>query len=103
MVKVLAMYGQPANAAAFDDYYFTRHVPLAKKMPGLLGYEVSRGPVTGLVDGSRPHHLVATLSFASEAAVQAAMQSPEGQATAADLANFASGGVTLLMFASEPI
>jgi uncharacterized protein (TIGR02118 family) len=103
MVKVLAMYGMPADAAAFDHYYFSRHVPLAKTLPGLLGYEVSRGPVTGVLDGSRPHHLVATLSFASEAAVQTALQSPEGQATAADLANFASGGVTLLMFASEPV
>lgn len=103
MVKVLAMYGQPADVVAFDHYYFSTHVPLAKKLPGLRGYEVSRGPVVGLLDGSRPHHLVATLSFDSADAVQAALQSPEGQATAGDLANFASGGVTLIMFANEVV
>lgn len=103
MVKVLALYGQPADAAAFDAYYFSTHVPLARTLPGLRGYEVSRGPVVGLLDGSRPHHLVATLSFDSAEAVQAALQSPAGQATAADLANFASGGVSLIMFGNEAI
>lgn len=103
MVKVLAMYGQPADTAAFDDYYFKTHVPLAKTLPGLRGYEVSRGPVLGVLDGSRPHHLVATLSFDSPEAVQAALLSTQGQATAADLANFATGGVTLIMFANESI
>lgn len=103
MVKVLALYGQPADAAAFDTYYFSKHVPLAKKLPGLLGYEVSRGPVLGLLDGSRPHHLVATLSFESTEAVQAALQSPVGQAAAGDLANFATGGVSLIMFENDAI
>ncbi|MBL8515536.1 MAG: EthD family reductase [Betaproteobacteria bacterium] len=103
MVKVLAMYGQPIDAAAFDDYYFKTHVPLAKTLPGLIAYEVSRGPVMGVLDGSRPHHLIATLSFDSAEAVQAALQSSVGQATAADLANFATGGVTLIMFANESI
>lgn len=103
MVKVLALYGQPADAAAFDSYYFSTHVPLAKTLPGLRGYEVSRGPVVGVLDGSRPHHLVATLRFDSMEAVQTALQSPAGQATAADLAHFATGGVTLLMFENEAI
>jgi uncharacterized protein (TIGR02118 family) len=37
--------------------------------------------------------LIAVLSFDSAAAVQAALVSPEGQATAADIGNFATGGV----------
>jgi uncharacterized protein (TIGR02118 family) len=40
---------------------------------------------------------VATLTFDSMAAVQVALASPEGQATAADLGNFATGGVDLLL------
>lgn len=103
MIKVLALYGMPADAKAFDDYYFSRHVPLAKTLPGLRGYEVSRGPVTGIMDGSRPYHLVATLSFDSMAALQAALGSPEGQATAADVGNFASGGVTLIAFENDTV
>lgn len=103
MIKVLALYGLPADAHAFDEYYFNRHVPLAKTLPGLMAYEVSRGDVRGVLDGSRPYHLVATLSFESFSTLQAALASPAGQATAADVANFASGGVTLLAFESEPV
>ena len=96
MAKVMAMYGQPADPAAFDRYYYSKHVPLAKTVPGLRNYEVT----TGLVmtpTGASPWYLVATLTFDSMAAVQAALASPEGQATAADIGNFATGGVDLLL------
>jgi uncharacterized protein (TIGR02118 family) len=41
--------------------------------------------------------LIATLTFDSLADIRAALASPEGHATAADLANFATGGVSLLI------
>ena len=71
------------------------HVPIAKKTPGLRSYEVSRGEI-GMLGGRSPHHLIAVLTFDSVAAVQAALTSPEGQATAADIGNFATGGVDIL-------
>ena len=43
-------------------------------------------------------YLVAELDFDNETAVQAALTSPEGQATAGDLANFATGGATILSY-----
>ena len=97
MAKVFAMYKTPADPAAFDRYYYSTHVPLAKKIPGLRHYEVTRGPVMMLTGGTSPYHLVAALTFDSVAAIQAALGSPEGQATAADLGNFASGGVDLYL------
>ena len=97
MAKVIALYKKPADAAAFDAYYRSTHVPLAKTVPGLRGYQVSRGPI-GTPAGEAPLHLVAILEFDSMAAVQAALTSPEGVATAGDLANFAQAGVELLMF-----
>ena len=93
--KLFAIYGQPANPAAFDAYYFSKHVPLAKTIPGLLSYEVSRGDVLGM-QGKHNTYLVAILEFQSVASIATAMASPEGQATAADLANFASGGVDIM-------
>jgi len=42
-------------------------------------------------------HLVAILNFDSLADLNAALASPEGQAAAADLSNFASAGATLLI------
>ena len=35
MAKLFGIYQQPADAAAFDKYYFESHVPLAKTIPGL--------------------------------------------------------------------
>ena len=102
MAKVLALYKKPADAAAFDAYYYSTHVPLAKTLPGLRGYEVSTGPI-GTPAGEAPLHLVAILSFDSLAAIQAALGSPEGAATAGDLGNFAQAGVDLLMFDTKEI
>jgi len=43
-------------------------------------------------------HLVAILHFDDMAVIERALTSPEGQATVADLQNFATGGVDILMF-----
>ncbi|MEO8122159.1 MAG: EthD family reductase [Rhodoferax sp.] len=96
MTKLFAIYQQPADAAVFDDYYFNKHVPLAKTVPGLLSYEVTRGDVMGMA-GKHGAYLVAILEFESMSAIQAALTSPQGQAVAADLANFAGAGVDLMM------
>ena len=93
MAKLIAMYKTPADKAAFDRYY-DANVAIAKKMPGLRRFEVSRGPIVTL-EGLAPYHLIATLSFDSVAAIQAALASAEGQATAADLGRFAAAGVDI--------
>ena len=103
MAILYAMYKHPADAAAFDRYYYGLHVPLAKTIPGLVGYEVTRGAIASVGGGSAPYHLIATLSFSSLAAINAALASPQGQATAADLGNFASGGVDLFIADTETI
>ena len=102
MARLYAIYGQPVDPVAFDAHYRQVHVPLARQVPGLRRYEVTRGPVMGM---SGPHatYMVATLEFDSMAAIGAALASPEGQATAADLANFASGGVDLMMAETETL
>lgn len=96
MAKLFAIYQQPKDPAAFDSYYFGTHVPLAKTIPGLRSYEVTRGDVMGMT-GKHGVYLVAILEFDSMEAIAAAMSSAQGQATAADLANFASAGVDVMM------
>ena len=102
MAKLVALYKKPADAVAFDNHYFIDHIPKAKTLPGLRRYEVSTGSVTSAA-GESPYHLVAILSFDSLAAIQAALGSPQGQATAGDLANFAQAGVELLMFDTKEV
>jgi uncharacterized protein (TIGR02118 family) len=78
-------------------YYFETHVPIAKKISGVTSYVVNSGSPTMMTGGLAPH-LIAELEFDSMESLQTAMASPERQAAAADLANFAQAGVTLLVF-----
>ena len=102
MAKLVAIYKKPKDIAAFNRHYFATHVPLAKAVPGLRHYEVSNGAV-GLPVEPGAIHLVAILEFDSLDAIDQALASPEGQATAGDLANFADGGVDLLVFETKSV
>src|SRR5262249_41334715 len=101
MAKIVAVYRTPQNAEAFNSYYFSTHVPLAKTIPGLRKYEVSSGPVGIPIDPGGVH-LVAVLEFDSADDIRAALGSPEGQAIAGDLKNFADGGVDMMVFDTKP-
>ena len=79
----------------------TRHTFRLPKRYGLRSYVISNGPVQALA-GIAPH-LVAILHFDSLADLNAAFASPEGQAAAADLSNFASAGATLLIYDSKAV
>jgi uncharacterized protein (TIGR02118 family) len=95
MVKLTVLYGPPTDAAAFDAHYFGTHVAIADALPGLVRNEVSR--FSGSADGSpSPYYLQAELYFESQDSLTDALRSEEGQAASADLANFATGTVTLL-------
>lgn len=102
MAQLMVIYGRPADPAAFDAYYRDVHVPLAKTIPGVRSYIVSDGPVATPA-GPADAHLIATLEFDDMAAIQAAFASPEGQAAAADVGRFATGGVQMLMFETASI
>ena len=96
MAQVLVLYNTPVDPEAFEKYYHQTHIPIANKIPGLRKYTINKGPVQALA-GTAPH-LIAILDFDSMADIQAALASPEGQAAAGDLPNFASGGATLLIY-----
>ena len=102
MAGLVVMYKTPKDSAAFDKYYFEKHVPIAKKIPGLRKYEVSQGPVATPA-GPSGFHLIATLTFDNMAAIQAAFASPEGKAAAADVPTFATGGADMMMFDSREV
>lgn len=97
MARLVVIYKMPKDTAAFDRHYANIHIPLAKKVPGLTKYDVSRGPVLA-PGGASGVHLVAMLHFDSMDALQAGLASPEGKAAADDLKNFADGGVDLYFF-----
>ena len=94
MADLIVLYKTPQDPKAFDKYYFENHVPLAKKIPGLRKYTVTRGPIATPA-GPSPLHLIATLTFDDMAAIGAAFASSEGMVTAADVPKFATGGVEM--------
>jgi uncharacterized protein (TIGR02118 family) len=93
---MVVVYRTPKDPQAFDRHYFEVHVPLAKKLPGLRQYSVSRGPIATPAGGP-PFHMVATLHFDSLAAIRAAFATPEGQACAADRRRLAPQDDDLIM------
>ncbi|MGN6571871.1 MAG: EthD family reductase [Pseudolabrys sp.] len=96
MVKLTVLYGQPKSPDAFETYYAQTHLPIASKIQGVRRIELSK--VTGTADGSAPaFYRLADLYFDDVDHMKRVMSTPEGKATVADLANFATGGVTTLV------
>src|SRR6266481_6285507 len=102
MARLVVMYKTPKDPGAFDKHYFEIQVPIAKAIPGLRKYEVSRGAIATPA-GPAGFHLIATLHFDDMKAIQNAFASPQGQAAAADVALFATGGVDMLLFDSAEV
>jgi uncharacterized protein (TIGR02118 family) len=101
MFKVTVLYNHPVDPEAFEKYYAEIHTPLAMKIPGLKNFDVTKFVETP--QGKPSFYRMAELSFASAEEMQAGFDSPEGQATAADLANFATGGLSMLVGVIEKI
>jgi uncharacterized protein (TIGR02118 family) len=102
MARLVVMYKTPTDKAAFDKHYFESHIPLAKKIPGIRKYEVSQGPIVTPA-GPSSFHLIVTLHFDDMAAIQRAFTCPEGQAAAADVQGFATGGVEMYIFDNRDV
>lgn len=82
MARMVVIYRKPVDTASFDKHYFEVHVPLAKQLPGIRKYEVSKGQIVSPSGDSQ--YLIATLHFDSLDAIQKAFASEIGQACATD-------------------
>jgi len=58
LADLVVLHKTPNDAAAFDKCYFENHIPLAKKLPGLRKYRVTKGPVA-TQGGPSNLHLIA--------------------------------------------
>lgn len=86
MYRMIVQYTHPADPDKFLAYYRDVHAPLAAGLPGLVSLD---WVACETLDGSpAPHFLIATLTWNSKADALAALGSPQGKATTADLANF---------------
>jgi uncharacterized protein (TIGR02118 family) len=94
-VRLIALYNQPEDPAAFDAHYRDVHAPIVRRYPSLRDLRLTRAD--GL--GGRPPavYLIAEMTFDSRADLDAAMASEAGVESGRDLRSFASAGVTLLV------
>jgi uncharacterized protein (TIGR02118 family) len=96
MIKLTVLFGHPTDVSAFEEYYANTHLPIAANMKGFDKVEYTK--FIGAPDSSQAaYYRMAEFWFTSPEALQATMGSAEAQATAADLAIFATGGVKLLV------
>jgi uncharacterized protein (TIGR02118 family) len=102
MVKVTVLYGHPTDAAAFERHYAETHMPLVAKMTGFA--RIEKSTVVGSPDGGKPaFYRIFEFWFEDEETLRRSMDSPEGKAAVADLSNFATGGVTVLVSQVEDL
>jgi uncharacterized protein (TIGR02118 family) len=95
VVRLIALYSQPEDPAAFDAHYRDVHAPIVSRYPNLAGVRLTKAD--GI--GGRPaaFYLLAEMSFASRADLDEALASDAGRESGRDLRNFAQAGVTLFV------
>ncbi|MGN6340941.1 MAG: EthD family reductase [Ginsengibacter sp.] len=82
MATMMVIYKTPRDKESFLEHYFDVHIPLAKKLRGLIKYKVSQNPVSVIT--GQDVFLVGELIFASMEDIKSAFASPEGRACAED-------------------
>jgi uncharacterized protein (TIGR02118 family) len=100
MARMIAIYKTPKDTAAFDKHYFEVHIPMAKKLPGLIKYDVGRSPIMSTT-GHSDIYCIGTLHFENMDAIKKAFASPEGQACAADRRILAPGNEDVQIYLFE--
>lgn len=99
-VKLVVLYTQPDDPAAFDDHYLNKHMPLAAQLPGLQRAETAT--FTAALDGGEQTYFrSAELHFADGEALQAAFASEQGKATAGDYQRIAPPGSRMFVAALD--
>ena len=93
-MKLIALYKQPEDPAAFDQRYFGEHVPLVEHIPGIKSITITKFKKTLAGDG---FYLMAIMDFGDKAAFDTAMASPEMAATGKDAQSFAGHLMTLMI------
>ena len=96
MMRIVSLHGQPSDPAEFDRYYRDVHTPLVQRIPGVRNIRFGR--VLGTNDASTPtYYLVSDVYFDDADSIEAARGTPQMAAALADVPNFASGGVTIML------
>lgn len=98
MFKLVVMYPQPDDPHTFMDYYTKKHVPLAEKLPGLVGQSYGHPK---MLTKDQPWFLIWEGRFNSYTDLLGALKSDIGGQVSADVPNYSPKGATM-MFVELP-
>lgn len=101
MCRLTVLYGHPDDPAAFDRYYRETHIPIARRMRGLKGWTIGKCQAA-TAGAPPPFYMIVGLYTDTRPEMEAILATPEGQATIADVPNFATGGYQF-MFEDEEV
>jgi uncharacterized protein (TIGR02118 family) len=90
---VEVIYNHPTDPAAFQDHLHNNHIPTAWEVPDLIQLIV-HSDLVGVDGAPGDIYQIGTVIFDSQASLESALASDQGQAAIADIANFATGGFT---------
>ncbi len=99
--KIVVLYPQPKDVAAFEKAYLEEHMPLAaEKLLGTSKVVLSK-TLSSPLGGSPQFYRIAEIHFPTVEALQACLSSPGGQETAAHAVAISTGGAPVFMIAEE--
>lgn len=102
MANMTVIYKTPKNIEAFEKHYYNVHIPLAKQLPGLIKYEISKGNIISTT-GNEETFLIGTLYFDSLDAIKKAFDTEIGRQCAADRKILAPGNEQIQIYLYDTI
>jgi uncharacterized protein (TIGR02118 family) len=97
--RLIVLYAQPEDPAAFDAHYRDVHTPIVRGYPNLRDLRLTRAD--GVASRPPDYYLMAEMGFDSRADLEAALASEPGRESGRDLRSFAAAGATLLIVDDE--
>jgi uncharacterized protein (TIGR02118 family) len=99
VIRLIALYNQPDDPAAFDAHYRDVHALIVRRYPNLRGMRLTKAD--GIGDRPAAFYLISEMSFDSRADLDEALASDAGRESGRDLRNFAAAGVSLFVADDE--
>lgn len=98
--KLVVLYAQPADPAAFDAHYRDVHVPLVEQLPDVQRWSLAKFAAAA-DGGDLPYYQIVELHFADADTVNAAFATEAGQAAVADYGEMAPEGSRIFVAVTD--
>ena len=92
--RLIVLYDQPEDPAAFDAHYRDVHAPIVRRYPSVRELRLIKTTWVGRTPGP---YLMAEMLFDSRSDLDAALMSEAGVESGRDLRNFAGAGFSIVI------